>query len=426
MRLSLLPVSALIAVSVFYFPAHSSEIRAQKSEMAGEIPGGAGYARQLSFGSVTPIDIDPDLIARGDRLDLYKIADDSLNFTTEKPALKRVGSLVVLSGSGSPPVGKVIKLSEEIDGKAYVAFALPTNLQLNQYLPFLKSMADTFVAKPEFRPLKIAVIDAIDPFGDRTELTDALFEDVILRICERPQFLCVNRGDVAAVLRKRRITTSRNIDSAVERELLSKLGVELIVTGAVARRENKIDLLLKARSTRNNVRPRQVWRLFRFPESATGVLSEPSTITYRGLANERGRLKIRLLNVESADGLKVEYFFYKTLLDHFAVSGIDAKNVRPADFFIRLNGAVYRQDSDGLFYRGAVRAGKIKITAGYYPEITIDGETKILRESPVQKTFTIYVGEGDNFHLDIIGTVEKGFAIIAADSYLSEKNISTN
>ncbi|VAX16351.1 hypothetical protein MNBD_NITROSPINAE03-282 [hydrothermal vent metagenome] len=426
MRLSMFPVSALIAVSVFYLPAHSAEIRAQKSEMVGEIPGGAGHTRQLSFGSVTPIDIDPDLIARGDRLDLYKIADDGLNFTNKKPALKRVGSLFVLSGSGSQPVGKVIKLSEEIDGKAYVAFSLPANLQLNQYLPFLKSMADTFPLKPETGPLKIAVIDATDPFGDRTELTDALFEDVILRICERPQFLCVNRGDVAAILRKRRITTSRNIDSEVERELLSKLGVELIVTGAAVRRENKIDLLLKARSTRNNAKPRQVWRLFRFNKSATGVLSKPSTITYRGLANKRGRLKIRLLNVGSADGLKVEYFFYKTLSDHFAASGIDVKNVQPVDFFIKLNGSIYRQDGDGLFYRGSVKAGKIRITAGYYPEITIDGETKILRQSPVQKTFTIYVGKGDNFHLDIIGTVEKGFAIIAGDSYLSEKNISTN
>jgi len=426
MRLSMFPVSALIVVSVFYFPAHSSEIRAQKSEMAGEIPDGAGHARQLSFGSVTPIDINPDLIARGDRLDLYKIADDSLNFTTKKPALKRVGSLFVLSGSGSAPIGKVIKLSEEIGGKAYVAFTLPASRQLNQYLPFLKSMADTFPAKPETGPVKIAVIDAIDPFGDRTELTDALFEDAILRICERPQFLCVNRSDVARVLRKRRITTSRNIDSAVERELLSKLGVEVIVTGNVTRRGKTIGFLLRARSTRDDAQPRQVWRLFSFPKSATGVLSEPSTITHRGLANERGRLKIRLLNVESADGLKVEYFFYKTLSDHFAASGIDVKNVRPVDFFIKLNGAVYRQDGDGLFYRGSVAAGKIKITAGYYPEITIDGETKILRESPVHKTFTIYVGRGDNFHLDIIGTVEKGFAIIAADSYLSETNISTN
>lgn len=424
MRLSIIWFAAILTIPLFSASASSSETRAQMPEMIGEIPAGSGAVTGISFGSITQIDIDPDLVARGDRLDIYKIADDGSSVARRKPVLKRVGSLVVISGSESPPAGKVIRLSEEINGKTFVAFTLPVSRQLNQYLPFIKSMADSFPVKSEFKPLKIALIDAINPFGDRTALTDALFEKVIQRVCERQQFLCADRRDVTTVLRNHQITTSRNIDSSAERELLSKLDVEVIVTGHVLRRENKIVFLLRARSTRSNAEPRQVWRLFRLPDSAAATnLPGPDRITHLNVASKKGWLNVRFIDVLTADGMSVEYFFHEALLDYSGASGLSVKSARPVDIFVKLNGAVYNQDGNGLFYSGPVKAGKIEITAGYYPAVTIDGETKKLSESPVRKTFTIYVGEGDNFYLNIIGTVEKGFAIIAADSYLSKSRI---
>jgi hypothetical protein len=260
---------AFTGFALSFSPAFSSETRAEKSEMIGEIRSGPEAVTGITYGSVTPININRDLIAKGDRLDLYKKVDDQL---TEHLALKRVGSLIVLSGSGSPPIGKIIKLSEEIDGVTYVAFTLPKSHQLNRYLPFIKSMADSFALEPEVRPLKVALIDAINQYGDRTKLTDALFKKVIKSICERPQFLCADRSAVTEILRNYKIATSRNIDSDIERELLSKQGVEVIVTGHLLKRDNKIEFLLRARSTREDSEPRQVWRIFKFPD--TGFVSK--------------------------------------------------------------------------------------------------------------------------------------------------------
>lgn len=267
MRRSIIFFVAFTGFALSFTPAYSSETRAEKSEMIGEIQSGTEAVTGITFGSVMPININRDLIAKGDRLDLYKKVDDQF---TDHLALKRVGSLIVLSDSGSPPIGKIIKLSEEIDGVTYVAFTLPESHQLNRYLPFIKSMADSFALKPEVRPLKVALIDAITQYGDRTKLTDALFLKVIRSICERPQFLCADRRAVTEILRNQKIATSRYIDSDIERELLSKQGVEVIVTGHLLKRENKIEFLLRARSTREDSEPRQVWRIFKFPDIGSG------------------------------------------------------------------------------------------------------------------------------------------------------------
>ena len=61
----------------------------------------------------------------------------------------------------------------------------------------------------------------------------------------------------------------------------------------------------------------------------------------------------------------------------------------------------------GLFFDGALPAGKHFIEAGFYPEPRFKGDSALLSKTPVIKRFAVELAEGEVTDVILMGVVEK-------------------
>lgn len=388
------------------------------SDMAGKIVHKPALGEFISIGDEVELSFDPKLIVKGDRLGVYIKAGTKDN--KGAPLMRRIGWLIVLSNSGEKPVGKLISASQEIMGQAYLGHSLSGKNELNEYIPFLQNVADSYLNDPERERLRVALVDVVNPYGDRTLAGDAVFEDLRRYICQRPQFICVKREKLAERLWTQSVKTSRNIDNLVEQDIYARLGAKLIITGHLRYWGGEMDLILRARSTNPESLPRQMWRRFKLTienPKITPASFNVITVPYKKM--ERGALRIALRSVGSVEGMRAKRFFYKNLSESYGLSVSDNGAVEAGDFFVRLDGREYPLDMGGMFFNGPIVAGAHHVTIGYYPIVTTGAKRKALKK-PIQGTMEISVGAGELLNLDVIGKIENGYAVLVADSYLSE------
>jgi len=410
-----LPRTAWLVCALVMAPAqvqvHAEEPGRGLSRMAGAMASQSVETRFVTVGSRVDLAINGAAVVKGDRLDIYQ-ANDRAGDTT----MEMVGQLIVTSPSGTDPAGEVTLAYKEIYPTAYVSLTLPESLHLNPYLPFMQTMADTYLDNPILKKLRVAVVDVVDVHGNITGAGESIFADVRRFVCARAQFDCVDARTLASALGKYGVYTSANIDRETRGKMLANLKCDIVVTGIYRRVDNGLELILLAQSTHPADKRRQVWRKLLFPrESGPGGSSIEDRVTVRYRRIPKGHLKISLSQRDTIDGMKAEYFHYEDFRSLVKKTEATGARLEAARFFADVDGRRHLLRADGLLFNEPVSAGKHRVVIGYYPESTAKTSMERSRMETVRKVMDLYVGEHEIVSVVVCGTIEKGFGLIAAD-----------
>lgn len=354
------------------------------------------------------LEIDTSIIAKGDRLKIVPKNGDS----------NALGWLVVTSSDNEPPRGKVRGAAREIPADSHLEFALDDGEQVNVFLPFIKSLASAFYDDPLRGPLRVAVIDVVNPYGERTQAGDTAFEMISRHICGRPQFECVKREKVVEEMWRLKVPTSRGLSVHSEKALRKTLGNIVMVMGHLRLSQTgEAELVLLARALEGAKREGNVWRKFvATPETfgTTGEAFERVTVKYAD--SPQGLLKFRIANSPKLDGMKADHIGSADLGEWLGgYDGDGALSVEPSRHFVIVDGESLAMNPDGNFQEWPVAGGERRVRIGYYPQATGSGVVLARPVKPVEKNFEINVNPGETVEITILGGIIGTHGIIAAD-----------
>lgn len=322
--------------------------------------------KMIALDDELSLDINVGLIAKGDRLKIVP----------KTGASTALGWIVVTSDGAESPRGRVRGASREIPADSLLEFSLPDKEQVNLFLPFIRTLADSFIDDPLKGPLHVALIDVINPTGDRTEAGDKLFDIISRHICGRPQFECVKRQKIVEELWRLRVPTSRGLDDATERELKTAIGPAIIVTGHLLISDSRTaSLILQARNPENPTRDGGIWRRFDMPAETLGVDTESFKRVTAGFTEaRRGLLRFKIETPAELDGLRVDHIGTADLGEWIA--GQDTGYVaEPSEHFVFVDGESLAMNPDGRFRDKPVAAGIRRVKIGYYPSVANPGQS---------------------------------------------------
>lgn len=354
------------------------------------------------------LEIDPAIIAKGDRLKIVPKTGDS----------NALGWLVVTSGGGEPPRGKVRGASREIPADSHLEFVLADDEQVNVFLPFIQSMANAFLNNPLKGSLRVAVIDFVNPYGERTEAGDIMLETLLRRVCGRSQFECVKREKMVEEMWRLRVPTSRGLDAHSLQVLKKTLGAAVIVTGHLRPSgRGMVEFILRAISTDEPERDGEVWRKFEAPLETLGITDAMlGRVTVKYTDVSPGLLKFRISRSPNLDGMMADHIGSADLggwmAGHDGDGGIVAE---PARHFVTVDGESLVMNPDGAFRERPVAAGERRVKIGYYPHAAGVGPSLAKPATPVEKSFDILVEPGETVEITILSGIAGTCGVIAAD-----------
>ncbi len=394
---------------------HAEEPGRELFRMAGVMSHRSFETRFVTIGSRVDLAINGAAVVKGDRLDIYQ-ADGGENDSGDNIAMEMVGRLIVTSSSRSDPAGEVTLAYREIYPTAYVSLTLPASLHINPYLPFMQTMADTYLDNPILEKLRVAVVDVVDVHGNITVAGESMFADVRKFICARAQFDCVDARTLASAMAEYGVYTSANIDREIKGKMLANLKCDIVVTGLYRRVDNGLELVLLAQPTHPIGKRGQAWRKFFFPREH-GAGDSPAidrvTVHYRRIP--KGHLKISLSHRDTIDGMRAEYFHYEDFRQLVKKTKTTGARIEAARFFAEVDGQRHLLRADGVFFDEPVSAGSHRVVVGYYPDSTARTAMERSRTEAVRKVVDLYVGKDETVSVDVCGMVEKGFGLIAVD-----------
>jgi hypothetical protein len=407
-------LGALFFLALLFVPAEVSI--AQKAENPAWRTGVGRAGENLSKKNKSLIaleddlslEIDPAIIAKGDRL---KIVPK----TGEPNAL---GWIVVTSGDGEPPHGRVRGAMREIPADSQLELVLADDEQVNVFLPFIKSLASSFLHDPLKGPLRLAVIDVVNPYGERTEAGDILFETLWRHICGRSQFECVKREKIVEEMWRLRVPTSRGLSVQSEKALSKALGDAVMVTGHLRLPETgEAEFVARARAPEGAKREGDVWRKFVAPAEVFGITKtafERVTVKYTDVPS--GLLRFRLASSPELDGMMADHIGSSDLGVWMVGNNGDGVVVaEPSRHFVFVDGESLVMNPDGNFRECPVAAGERRVRIGYYPQATGSGASLARPSKPVEKSFEIHVNPGETVEINILGGITGTHGVIAAD-----------
>lgn len=414
-------LAAVFLLSLLFVPAGASI--AQQAENPARSWGIGRVGENLSIKSKIMIaldddlslEIDPAIIAKGDRLKIVP----------KTGGANALGWLIVTSGDGEPPRGKVRWAAREIPADSLLEFVLADDDQVNVFLPFIQSMANAFLDNPLKGPLRVAVIDFVNPYGERTEAGDIMLETLSRRVCGRPQFECVKRDKIVEEMWRLRIPTSRGLDVHSVKALKKTLGAAVIVTGHL-RPSNKgmAEFILRATSMNESERDGEVWRKFEAPLETLGITDTAlGRVTVKYADVPPGLLKFRVANSPKLDGMMADFIGSADLggwmTGHEGDGGVVAE---PSRHFVIVDGESLVMNPDGNFHERPVASGKRRVKIGYYPHATGSGAPSARPVPPVEKNFDILVEPGETVEITILSGITGTRGVIAADLRRAREN----
>jgi len=404
-------LAAISLLALLFVPAGASIAQQTENPARGQGVGRVGENLSKKSKSMVALDdelsleIAPAIIAKGDRLKIVPKTGDA----------NALGWLIVTSATSEPPRGKVRGASREIPADSQLEFVLADDEQVNVFLPFIQSMANAFLDNPLKGPLRVAVIDFVNPYGERTQAGDVMLETLARRVCGRPQFECVKREKIVEEMWRLHIPTSRGLDVHTLRAMKKELGAAVIVTGHLRPKDMAtVEYILKATSLDG---PDEVWRKFEAPLETLGITeTQLGRVTVKYAAVSPGLLKFRVANSPKLDGMMADFIGSSDLggwlTGHEGDGGVVAE---PSRHFVIVDGESLVMNPDGNFRERPVAAGERRVKIGYYPHATGSGAPSAKASAPVEKSFDIHVEPGETVEIVILSGITGTRGIIAAD-----------
>ncbi|MBI3794325.1 MAG: hypothetical protein HY280_06300 [Nitrospinae bacterium] len=362
----------------------------------------------------------PVLLMRGDRLEIYDPDNTGKTDSRKQKILKHVGRLVVIEVGNGRIVGKVEFAKQEIASESYVDFSIPEKIQTDAYTPHLKALADKLLEKNGSGVIKIAFPDVTDASGDVTRLGDAIYENISASICGRKQFSCVDRGELASVMRGYGLATSASAGKYFMKKINKEFDADLFVSAVAVPNpagDGSATVTVKMFGAGDGVKKLE----FALTEKAA-VAESPEEMAQVVAKNDGaglGFLRLSLANTDALNGKQVDNLFVEPLDSHIAAQYMKIiSDIVPNVTLAVDDKPLTNKDkaSANLYYSDILSAGNHRLTVTVAPSLPSRGIADLTYGKKIVKTMPFVVKADGAVQTDVYVRIFNKQVIIAVDN----------
>jgi hypothetical protein len=306
--------------------------------------------------------------------------------------------------------------SKEVFIGSYVDYSLPVEVQMDRYSPFLKSLAKTFLADPVNDQVSVALIDATDERGNITRLTEDVYKEFSASMCQRPQFSCVSRADVLALIQAYDVQTSNSIGRYLRRKIAKKFKPNLFMT-LVVKPEGKKDETVSIKISTYNLATDSKMQDFELKSESKNYNTKPQEdeMVVKYMNSKQGLLKIALNRKAMLNGRWVDNLFMLQMEDYIPKKQWKYIPDAILNVDMMLDGKSLKSDDQGVvYYYDIITAGAHSLILTVSP--TIAGRAELPLGKPIEKTLLLNVAPDIGTETEVVVKIYGKQAVIVVDT----------
>lgn len=379
---------------LFTWGANASEPGAMKGvgRMQGVMEAGEKNVVLLTLGDRVKLKLkDPETVILGDRMDIYETPKTGLVDDRGDELLAWAGRLVITSVDGGMVIGTLEAANREILVGSHLIHTLPDDQFRSRYLSLMRMMASS-MADPARGFITVALPGVTDGIGNETRLSEAAYIPLREAFCGRPQFHCVERAKLRAMLGEYDVRTGASAGELVRGKAASRFDADWFVTGQLAQvdadvmREypNAPSILLTV--TAYDLRGDNKKYISTYPLAAgeyNTVNGDPNDIVAAYRATRHAYLKISIDDGVMPSDRGVDNLFLDPLDEYVDIefrqylgSGSDGRIVM-GNIEMMLDGKPLRRGDDGVYYDDIISAGVHALRVSAVPSLVGRGQPPI-------------------------------------------------
>lgn len=411
------PVLASPPAGVSASETGSEDVR-RESDMKGTILRTFRDEKMIILGDTLIIQMDPSKVMKGDLLVAYRVTDTPGKKKDKNRLVKRGGLLRVVSVSEGMVTGDMVKVTDVLHVGDRLDYYLPQDRQENRYFPFLKRMVDLYWDEKEKHPISVLFMDVTDPEGNVTNLSESVYLELNQMICGRSQMQCISREAILANFNQYGVTTSKSVDTFVERGFLGHLKPDVWIRAEVRSvQKDLIEVRLSAVDP-YHVRDRIEYSLRFDPSAVFFSKKDPGEVLVSFTPVKRARFNVFSKEVKTVNEKNVDYFHFDLLGDKIPpdvlkVVTSGGKPLVAGDFFLDLDGDLHPLDKDNVYFNDLVPIGTHRLKVGFYPMIrTTKGSERV--GAPILNSFDLTPQEGEEWNIEVNNLVmgDKAYILV--------------
>ena len=369
---------------LFTWEANAGEPEAMKGKgrMQGTIEAGEKNHVLLSLGDRVKLALkDPGSVVPGDRMDIYETTKTGMVDDHGDELLSWVGRLVITSVDGGMVLGSLEAANREVFAGSYLDHTLPDERRHNRYYGLMRAMAAS-MADPARDSVTVALPDVTDGEGNVTRISEAAYVQLRGALCGRPQFRCVERRALRAMLGEYDVATGASAGTLARGKAATRFGADWFVTarltadavnGEVKKNSHAPQVLsVTAHDLRNaNKDLTSVYPVAAGEFSIVDGVPYDVLISYR--ATRHAYYKVTLDDAPMFSGGPVDDLFLAPLDEYVDMeyrrhigSGSDGR-VALGNIEISLDGKALRRGADGVYYNDIISTGNHTLRVSAIP-----------------------------------------------------------
>ncbi len=362
--------------------------------MQGFIEAGENNVVLLALGDRVRLTLkDPEAVVPGDRMEIYESIKTGVVDGRGDEMLTWVGRLVITGVDGEMVLGLLEAANKEIIAGNHVAHSLPDDRRQNRYLGLMRLMAES-MADPSRDYITVALPDVTDGIGDETRISEAAYLHLRDAICGRPQFHCVERAALRAMLNEYDVKTGSSAGDLVRVKAAKRFNADWFITGrldhvdalkgAVPENANSAPLFLKVIAY-DLANANRVYTLTYSvaAEEYSVVNGAPDDVLAAHRAIGHAYCKIAVDDGMILSGRRVDSLFLAPLDEYVDMenrrhigNGSDGQVVL-ANIEMSLDGKPLRRGADGVYYDDIISTGKHTLIISAVPSLFGSGRSPI-------------------------------------------------
>jgi hypothetical protein len=360
--------------------------------MQGAIEAGEKNVALLTLGDRVKLKLkNPEEVILGDRMDIYETTKTGLVDDRGDELLAWVGRLVITGVDDGMVMGTLEAANREILAGSYVIHTLPDEQRRSRYFNLMRLMAAS-LGDPARGFITVAMPDVTDGIGNETRLSEAVSAPLREALCGRPQFHCVERAKLRAMLGEYEVRTGASAGGLVRGKAAARFDADWFVTGQLAHADtdatrayaNTPSPLLTV--TAYDLRSANKKYISTYPLSAgeyNTVDGDPGDVVVAYSPTRHAYLKISVEDGVISYDRRVDSLFLAPLDEYVDaeyrqhLGGSSAGRVVMGNMEMTLDGKPLRLGANGVYYDDIISAGVHALSVSAVPSLAGRGQPPI-------------------------------------------------
>lgn len=379
---------------LFTWEANASEQGAMKGmgSMQGVIEAAEKNVVLLTLGDRVKLKLkDPEAVIRGDRMDIYETAKTGLIDDRGDELLTWSGRLVITNVDGGMVMGTLEAANREVLVGSHLIHTGRDDQRPNRYSSLMRMMTAS-MADPARDFITVALPGVTDGGGNETRLSEAVSVALREAFCGRPQFHCVEKAKLRAMLGEYDVRTGASAGELMRGKTAARFDADWFVTGQLAQANadvtyenvNAPSHLLTV--TAYDLRGGNKKYISTYPLTAgeyAAVKGDPNVVTAAYKATRHAYLKISIDDGVIVSDRRVDGLFLVPLDEYVDIeyrqhlgNGSDGRVVM-GNIEMTLDGKPLRRDTNGAYYDDIIIAGSHALRISAVPSLVGRGQRPI-------------------------------------------------